>query len=319
MATVSVMACATEGFSLIRRRPWAFAGWILFWILLGVGPLLLAVAGLAPKFLDLISSLRSARDAHDPDALRRIVDFEMGLWPLFGPWFLWMLVVGAVLYAAVYRAVLEPGKNAFAYLRLGMDEVRVFFTRIVIVLLSVVFFALLAAGAAGLFVFSHNVIGHPWEGWFDAAVIILALCLFIWVMFRLSLALPMTFAEKHFRIFESWRLTRGNFWPLVGMRAMSIILIVAVAIGFGFVRQIVFLTVGLSTGAFSHLDSLTNVGADLRKGLTDLMTAFGPALIALFIIQAISDAILRVIAIAPLARAYAQLSGRDAPAEIGSF
>jgi MFS family permease len=318
MAALSVMQSATEGFSLIRRRPWAFVGWILFWLVLGVGPFLIAIAGLAPKFIDLISSIRTARDAHDPVALQRILDFEFGMWSVIGPWFFWLLIVGTVLYAAVYRAILEPGKNAFAYLRLGMDEVRLFFTQIVIVLLVFVFFALLGGGGAALLVFSHNVIGHPWEGWFDALVIVAAICLFFWVMFLLSLPLPMTFAEKHIRIFESWRLTRGHFWPLVGVWAMSVVLIFAVAIGFGFVRQFAFLAVGLSTGAFDQLDSLKTMGNDLRKGITGLMAAFGPAFIALFVIQAIADAVVRVVAIAPFARAYAQLSGREPPVDQGS-
>ncbi len=187
-----------------------------------------------------------------------------------------------------------------------------------IVLLTLVFFALLGGGGAALLVFSDQVIGHPWEGWFDALVIILAFCLFFWVLFRLSLALPMTFAEKHIRIFESWRLTRGNFWRLVGVWAMSVVLIFAVAIGFVVIRQVVFLAVGLSTGAFDQLHSLTNIGDDLRKGLTGLMAAFGPAFIALFVIQAIADAVVRVVAVAPFARAYAQLSGREPPADQGS-
>ncbi len=129
MAALSVMECATEGFSLIRRRPWAFVGSILFWLVLGVGPFLIAIAGMAPKFVDLISSMRDVRDEHDPVALQRILDFEFGLWSVIGPWFIWLLVVGTVLYAAVYRAILEPGKGAFAYLRLGMDEVRLFLPR----------------------------------------------------------------------------------------------------------------------------------------------------------------------------------------------
>jgi hypothetical protein len=318
VATLSVMECATEGFSLIRRRPWAFAGWILFWLVLGMGPFLVAVAGLAPKFIDFISAVRSAHDARDPIAIQRLLQDELSVGTVLAPWGLWLLVSGTILYAAVLRAVLEPSKSAFAYLRIGMDEVRLFFIRIIFVVLTVAFVAAIVGGSVVLFIVSNRYVGHPWEGWIDLLVIVLGLCLLIWVLFRLSMAIPMTFAEKRLRIFESWELTRGKFWPLVGVWAMSVLLVIAVAFGFGFVRQFVFLVVGLSTGAFDQLGSLQTMGDELRKGLSTILAAFGPALIAAFIVQAIENAVVRVIFAASYARAYAQLSGRQAPAEQGS-
>ena len=318
MATLSVMECATEGFSLIRRRPWALVGWILFWLVLGMGPFLVAVAGLSPKFIDFISAVRSAHAADDPIAIQRLLADEVSVSTVLAPWGLWLLVSGTILYAAVLRAVLEPSKSAFAYLRIGMDEVRLFFIRIVFVVLTVAFVAAIVGGGVVLFIVSDRYVGHPWEGWIDLLVIVLGLCLLIWVLFRLSLAFPMTFADKRLRIFESWRLTRGQFWPLVGLWAMSVLLVIAVAIGFGFIRQFVFLAVGLSTGAFDQLGSLQTMGDELRKGLSTILAAFGPALIAAFIVQAVEDAIVRVVFVASFARAYAQLSGRDAPAVQGS-
>jgi hypothetical protein len=319
MATVSVMACATEGFDLIRRRPWAFAGWVALWMLLGIGPILFLMAVVGPRFIDLVTSLQaSAQEIDHAAALGRILAFELSLLPLFATWSIALLVVSAVSCAAIYRAVLEPGKSAFAYLRLGMDEVRLFFTQLLLVILMFAFQFLLVGGAIGLFILSHMVIGHPWEGWIDTLVVILGLCLFVWVIFRMSMALPATFAEKHIRIFESWRLTRGNFWPLVGVWALTILIIMAVAAGLGLIGQIVFLSVGLMTGAFDKLDTLATAGNDVRRMLHILVEAFGPALIALVILQAIVNAMVRVLAIAPFARVYAQLSGREAPAEIGS-
>ena len=318
MATLSVMECATEGFSLIRRRPWAFVGWIVFWLVLGMGPFLVVLAGLAPKFIDFVSAVRSAHDEHDPIAISRLLQDELCFMTILAPWGLWLLVSGTILYAAVLRAVLEPSKSAFAYLRIGMDEVRLFFVRVVFAVLTAAFVAAIVGGGVVLFIVSDRYVGHPWEGWIDLLVIALGLCLLIWVLFRLSMAFPMTFAEKRLRIFESWELTRGRFWPLVGVWAMSILLIIAVGISFIFIRQFVFLAVGLSTGAFDQLGSMRTMGDDLRKGLSTLLAAFGPALIATLIVQAIGDAVVRVVFIASYARAYAQLSGREAPAVQGS-
>jgi hypothetical protein len=39
----------------------------------------------------------------------------------------------------------------------------------------------------------------------------------VWVTLRLSLAGPITFTERQFRLFESWTLTRGNTWRLLGV------------------------------------------------------------------------------------------------------
>ncbi|HEY3812926.1 MAG TPA: hypothetical protein VGL66_06850 [Caulobacteraceae bacterium] len=318
MAILSVTTCATEGFSVIRRRPWAFAGWILFWLILGMGPFLIALAGLAPKLIDFVGSVRSAHDAHDPVAVQRLLEDEFGVLTVLAPWGLWLMVISTVLFTAVLRAVLEPEKSAFAYLRLGMDEVRLFFLRIVYGVLAAAFMAAIVGAGVVLFIATDRYIGHPWEGWIDVLVIVLGLCLLIWVLFRLSLSFPMTFADKRLRIFESWSLTRGHFWGVVGVWALSVLLVVAVAIGFMFVRQFVFLVIGLSTGAFDQLGALETMGDDLRKGLSTIIAAFGPAFIGLFVIQAIADALTRVVFIAPFARAYAQLSGRAPPAEPGS-
>ena len=318
MAALSVMTCATEGFSLIRRRPWAFVGWALFWLVLGMGPLVIAVAGLAPKLVDFITEALTAHNAHDPIAVQHLLEDELGIATVLAPWGLWLFVSSTFLYAAVLRAVLEPSKSAFAYFRVGMDEVRLFFVRIVFAVLTLAIFVAIAGAGVVLFVASDRLIGHPWQGWIDCLVIILGFCLLVWVLFRLSMAFAMTFADKRLRIFESWALTRGHFWGLVGVWAMSVAIILAVAVGFGFVRQFAFLAVGLSTGAFDQLGSMQTLGEDLRKGLTAMLAAFGPAIVALFIIQAIEDAVVRVIFIASYARAYAQLSGHAAPAEQGS-
>ena len=40
---------------------------------------------------------------------------------------------------------------------------------------------------------------------------------FIWLLVRLSLAVPMTLAEKRIVLFDSFSLTKRHFWPLIGM------------------------------------------------------------------------------------------------------
>jgi hypothetical protein len=311
MAAFSPVEVSTEGFRLIGRRPVSFVVWTLVWFIFAFGPLLAAMAGFAPRFLDLIQEMKGAQDEHDPAVIQRMMDFELGLWAVMGPWILWVWVVSTVVYAAIIRAVLEPAKSAFAYLRIGADELRLFVVSLVISILLCLFIgALVAAGVAvGV---ASGAVAQPWRGWLIALTIIVLVCIGLAVPFRFSMAVPMTFAEKRIRIFESWGLTRGRFWSIVGMWLMTVLFAFIVAIIAGVLRQVLFVGLGLGTGGFDQLKQLETIGDDLHKGLSIFLAALGPALIAAAVVQGLAEALMRVVITAPFARAYAILSGRDA-------
>jgi hypothetical protein len=50
---------------------------------------------------------------------------------------------------------------------------------------------------------------------------LIAAGLLIWLALRLSMAAPMTFADNQFRLFESWTLTKGQGWRLLGVACWS--------------------------------------------------------------------------------------------------
>jgi hypothetical protein len=58
-----------------------------------------------------------------------------------------------------------------------------------------------------------------------AVAVLLAIAL-VHPLVRLSLILPLSFTARRVRIFESWNLTRGRFWPLLGAYALSIVYVV---------------------------------------------------------------------------------------------
>jgi hypothetical protein len=130
----------------------------------------------------------------------------------------------SVLTAGIYRMVLRPQEKGIAHLRLGADEWR----------LTVVNMILFSIGMASLVLvklFADAVGGIPGvlAGLALAGVV-------IWVGVRLLMATPMTFAERRIAIMDSWRLTHGHFWSLLGMTFLAII--------FWFMVWVVFTIVG---------------------------------------------------------------------------
>jgi hypothetical protein len=115
--------------------------------------------------------------------------------------------------AAVIRAVLEPEDASFAYLRLGRRELwlmlvtltqglLVFVAQIVITIpVTLVFLAISSAWPGGAL--AARIVGD---------IVLYAALIFIFI--RLSMAAPMTFSQRQFRLFESWALTRGHAWRL---------------------------------------------------------------------------------------------------------
>ncbi|WP_442679732.1 hypothetical protein ACSBM8_00570 [Sphingomonas sp. ASY06-1R] len=136
-----------------------------------------------------------------------------------------------VLWAAVFRAVLRPEERSFAYLRLGMDELRLLGAVLIVLVGGYLAFLVLGiftgvivgiiGGAAGL---SAGVgIG---------AILGIALIVgAIWVAVRISLFGPLTLVKRKIIIGPAWSLTQGAFWPLFGAYfVIGLILFVAYAI-----------------------------------------------------------------------------------------
>lgn len=132
--------------------------------------------------------------------------------------FIPMTLVLLVLYNAVFRAVLFPQESKAAYLRVGMDELRVLGLLVAIwVIVTVV------AGLLGILVglVIGGVAAALGTGQQGAVllglVFVAALCLFmIFVSVRLSLAAPLTVYRRQIVIGPAWRLTKGRFWTLFG-------------------------------------------------------------------------------------------------------
>lgn len=311
-STFSINHTATAGFRLIGKRPVSFVVWTLVWLVLGMGPLALTMVTLMPKMFEFMRGADGL--GSDPShALSRVLAFEATIWGTLGPWALWGFLVQLVLLSATYRAMLEPQKRAFAYLRVGMDELRLLATEVLLVLLFVLLSIVLGIVIA-LFFWAGAAVSSPWTGWIGALGVILALCVMFYVGIKVSLALPATFAEKQIRVFEALRLGRGRFWSLVGMWLLSLVFIFALSIVTGIIARVAAFGVMMGAGgpqAIANAFSNVKSGADMANALSHMLGLLGPALIGWLLFHGIVQALVRVIATAPFASAYAAFTDRS--------
>ena len=137
-----------------------------------------------------------------------------------GPVWLFSLIlglVGLVLYTAAMRSVLRPDAGGVAFLRLGMDELRML---VLLILFTVAGFALLFAASLVLGLFGAGVAAGSESialtMLFSALVGFAIFAIMIYFTIRFSLAFPLTLHRGRFAIGEAWRLSRGHFWTLFG-------------------------------------------------------------------------------------------------------
>jgi hypothetical protein len=251
MASFSPTDVAFEGFRLTRERPRAVVAWASCYLVFTFAVALVADLTLGARSQALLGDFQRA--ASDPAAFwaaaQKLAPFFLAGLPL-------SLAFQSIFTCAVYRAVLRPRDARTGYLRLGMDEVRMCVLNVILSLLwgaiifAVLMVTILAADTAGTTATSGMVLLG------DAATLVMVGG-GITVLVRISLAGPITFAERRLRIFESWRLTRGSFWRLFWAYLLTFLLGIVVLL-------LMLLILNAAAGVIAQvsgvpLDSLSNV------------------------------------------------------------
>lgn len=207
---ISVGRILEGAFGVFREHFTAVAIWAGIY-LAGNIAMLLAMGPMMASALDPAASA-------DPGAMMSAM----------GPVWLLNLVlalVGVVLYTAAMRSVLRPNAGGLAFLRLGMDELRM-------IVLSILFFV----GALILFFLASIALGLLGAGVamgsespiltalvsFVIALVVFGLA--IYFIIRFSLAFPLTLHRGEFVIGEAWRLSRGRFWTLFGAALVVVVI-----------------------------------------------------------------------------------------------
>jgi hypothetical protein len=290
--TFSATDAAFEGFRLVRRHPltavfWSLGYLVFFGLMFGVFG-----SGLASVMAATETLQQAEPTTAELEALSRTY---LGL---FGTILPLSLVLGTVLNAAVARAVVRPADKAFGFLRLGMDELRVFAVSvalsIVFVLVSFILFAIAGFGA-GL-----SAAASPGLGVLVGVLLFLpAVAVLIWLAVRLSLAVPITVAERRIALFDSFALTKGHSLSLLGMAIIAFIMSMLVGLLFG----VVALPVTMLTGDINQLAALD--GASTAQ----ILNTAGPAIAGFVVVNAIASALQLAVLYAPFASAYLGLKG----------
>ena len=304
---LSVTEAALEGFRVIGKKPVSVVVWSLVWIVLAYGPLVWLFASEGPRVIEAVRSVQSA--GTDPKVWGpQLVQTELHLLGVMFPWFLWLWVVGTVIQAAIFRAVLEPGHRAFAYLRLGGDELRLLLLRVIYFALAIAYVCV-AVGVGVALAIAARALAQPWQGLAIAVVVLSLILLTLYLSLRLILAAPMTFAEKHLRIFDSWALTRGKTLAMLGVLLLTMIFVIVAAMIFGAVRNVfMYGALGDIAGEMGRSwRTGLQPGMDMRL-LSDLPRLVGPALIVILVVQGLFETAVRVVAASPFAEAYRELA-----------
>jgi membrane protease YdiL (CAAX protease family) len=280
MGKLSIGSAALEGLRLIGRRPSAILAWALAYFLLGI----------VPAFAWAWHRAQLGA-AHDNLAQSISLLTSSAQWVT--------LPASAVLYTAIYRAVLAPDQTSLASLRLGAAELRQFL--LLLLRIGVIFaLAFACAFGAGFAVGLGAIIPKP-AGWVvqvTGVVVMLAAAIVVWL--RLSMAPPMTFAEGRFRFFESWAFTRRRTGSLFALLLLVILTSIVVYLLF-FVTLMGLLEViaGMLRWRADQVGSVVARAPGVRDAPWLVVAGFAYSLLIVAV---------QCIATAPWARAYRALA-----------
>jgi hypothetical protein len=249
MPKFDVADAALAGFGVIRRKPLAVLVWAAVIYLLTIVPAI-GLIGALFNFIQQIAEI--ARSGVEPSP-HEILGMESHIFlqnpiPTIGS-----LVVRVLIAAAICRAVATPKDDRFFYLRFGRAELLLALVIIVAAILLTLVIIAYAAVAFAVGFALHRVSTGLMVAWCILAVLGYIFGL-IWLLLRFSLIAPATVIEREFRLFESWRLTKGHAGSLflVGLLNIIVIMLVQSALG-----AIVFglLSVGvLGSGVLGQVD-----------------------------------------------------------------
>ena len=283
----SASDAAFEGFRLVRRKPVALIAWALLYAVLSLASVFAMsnAIGLMVEWGERAEALESA----EPTQAEVMAVFQG-----FGE---------VMLMAAVARAVLNPRAGGFGYLRLGMDEVRVFVVSLVLCIL--LFCGWLAVGL--LVGVLAGIAGATGASWMWLVVVLGGLAgvaAIVWLAVRLSLAVPITVAENRFAIFDSFALTKGRFWPLLGMAVIAFVMVLVISL----LAMVVTLPLNLMTGLESWSFG-SNADPEVMAAALDVTN---PWVIVNALVEAVVYALTVGVMYAPFAAAYRDIKGLGA-------
>jgi hypothetical protein len=306
VAEFSASDAAFTGFRVVAERPWAVGIWALLQFAISLGVSLFVAFSAGPAFTKL-ANLGLQPPTQDPTV---VLDLFRQVAPTYVVLLVSGLVLNAVLYAAMNRAVLRPQESRFGYLRLASDELRqlglfaiflglgIIAYAIVIVVMAVVVVVVALAGG-----------GTDGAGFALALAIALPaiLCGAIYLAVRLSLASPLTFDTRRIDPMAAWRLTRGRFWPLLGTYLIAFALSIVVVV----------LTFAIAAAAVAVIGGgIGALGPAFQSDMGTVAEVVTPTRLAYLAVTAIGQALIWPVTMTPPAAVYRALTGGAAAGRV---
>lgn len=299
--TFSATDAAFEGFRVVRRAPMSLVYWALFYVVV----MAVAFAMMGPSLASAMAAAERLESVGTPT-----LDDFMPIMNSFGLVFSILLPVSllssAVMSAAIARSVLYPTQKALGYLRFGADELRVL---AVSVALGIIFIVLMGLIWGMTFALGAAAVNTPVLWLIVVVFFLVAWAAFIWLLVRLSLAVPMTLAEKRIVLFDSFRLTKGHLWPLLGMAIIAGVMSFVVSM----LGSLVLMPIQLMSGGMERLATVEGLN------LVGMLQQAWPAILTYVVVNAIISALQVAVIYAPFSAAYRDIAGRTGPGLAETF
>ncbi len=282
MSELSITDTAFTGFRVVREHPKALISWVLLNLFIGA-PLTYA---LTPMLLQM-EKLAAANGAETPEQLLAALQPAL---PMMLAATAVYLMVQAVVWAAMNRAVLNPQDDRFGYMRLGMDELRQLGLILAVTGLSY----LLVGVVAAVLSLALGAVASA-----QAVAILVLFITLVAVGPRLAMASALTFERRKIDLFGAWALSKGRYRPLLATLALAFVMSLCVLI---LSAQVVKAITAVACGGVAC------VAVAAKPELTAWSELLQPARAAFFVLQAITQALVWPVWMTPPAAAYLALT-----------
>ncbi len=303
MKRFSIGASIGDGFKLIGRRPLA----VFVWGLLMLAPTFGAMGLMLPAMGEIFANMPDPDVGHAGDSafsegmMAQMMQFQMGsLLANLGQY-----LAMAVVYAAIFRAVLRPSETGFFSLRVGMDELRVAVAGLAIGIgiYIVVIFGVLVCVALGFALWGQGPAIALGTVWIVGLAMFLAL---LWGLARVSLIAPASVLYRDFAFAQGWKLAAGKSWALLGMLVLIYLMFFAI--------YIVGIIIAVSTVA-ATASGWEAMGHDANpfEGMSAWMAVNWPWLVVGGLVASLVYGVFMTLMVAPFASACRQLAESAEP------
>lgn len=292
----SPVQASFEGFRFIRDRPRPVTVWMISLFVLNLAATLF---NLSP-WRQRLTEFQSQSDFQWSWAM--LMDLALQLLPAAAIALFLTFAGLCVVAPSIFRVML--GKTVGPVFRLGVDEARMFWLFLAM-LLVISIFAIPSGIALGLTLVVARPVAEA-VGLADTLRLagpLVSFLLLAYIVIRLSLSAPIAIDQKRLDMMAAWKMTRGVFWRLFAGILLAMIWTLLVALGsfIGFLLLAVIITfvLGIPPQGIEHF---------LVPGDQGLLNLFGPGPMLWRIYESALLTILFCVVCAAVVYAYRELS-----------